>query len=190
MKKVNHPGYPILLCKLLYIFIAIAAVCITFVFVHIQIQPDFYSGWSANSIIRDSLISYTVFERWHQQPSSDYNLLSFNKIKIASLYINYLQLIGILWLTYQTVKEFSYIIKSVSVNETFLETNILSFEKMSKYLLIIFILSSVTVVNAEEANLHSYSLQFTPLILSLSAIVMAKIFKQGNQLLEENKLTI
>jgi hypothetical protein len=97
---------------------------------------------------------------------------------------------SILALILFTIKEFSTVIESVKSIETFHQKNILSFRKMHKYLFIIFILSSITIINAQEANFYSYSLQLTPLILSVAALVMAEIFKQGNQLLEESQLTI
>lgn len=190
MERVNTLRLFVLLCKLLYILIAVSAICATVILIHIQIDPQYYARWNADLLPQNGILTYSVFERWHPDLSTEDTLLSLDKIKKTSLYINYLQIIGILSFIFLTVKEFLNIIESVKLKETFRQRNILSFQKMYKYLFVIFILSSVTSVNAQEANFYSYSIQFTPLILSLAALIMAEIFKQGNQLLEENQLTI
>lgn len=190
METVNTLRFFVLLCKLLYILIAVTAICATVIFIHIQIDPQYYARWNAGILTQNGILSYSVFERWNPDFSTEDTLLSFDKIKKMSLYVNYLQVMGILSLIFLTVKEFLNIIESVKLTETFHQRNILSFQKMYKYLFVIFVLSSITIVNAQEANFYGYSIQFTPLILSLAALIMAEIFKQGNQLLEENQLTI
>lgn len=190
MERINTLRFFILLCKFVYIIIAATAICVTVIFIHLQIDPQYYSRWNAALLTQNGILSYRVFERWHTDLSREDTLLSFDRIKKISLYINYLKIMGILSLIFLTVKEFLNIIKSVKSIETFHQRNILSFQKMYKYQFVIFILSSVTIINAQEANFYSYSLQFTPIILSLAALIMAEIFKQGNQLLEENQLTI
>jgi hypothetical protein len=190
MKRINMLRFPVLLCQGLYILIAIAATCVTVIFVHIQIDPQYYAGWNAGLVSPNGMISRTVFESWNTDPAKTGTLLSFDQIKKGSLYFNYFQIICTLSLILFTVKEFLNVIDSVKLLETFQQRNVQSFQKMYKYLFVIFILSSIRIVNAQEANLFSYSLQFTPLILSVAALIMAEIFKQGNQLLEENQLTI
>jgi hypothetical protein len=190
MKRIDMLRFPVLLCYGLYIIVAIAAICATVIFVHIQIDPQYYIQWNAGLMSSDGMISRKVFESWNTDPSKANTLLSFAQIKKGSLYFNYLQIICTLSFILFAVKEFLNIIESVKSLETFQQRNVQSFQKIYKYLFVIFILSSIRIVNAQEANLFSYSLQFTPLILSVAALIMAEIFKQGNQLLEENQLTI
>lgn len=190
MKRVAVLKIPTLLCAALYIFVTIAAICTTIVFIHIQIDPQYYSSWDAGWLAQNGILSYKVFESWNTGMSKQETLLSFDRIKRISLYFNYLQILGVLSLILFTVKEFLNIIKSVELIETFHQNNIQSFAKMHKYLFVIFILSGITIVNAQEANLYSYSFHLTPFILSIAALIMSGIFKKGNQLLEENRLTI
>jgi hypothetical protein len=190
MKKIDVLKIPALFCKVLYMIIVIAGIGTTVVFVHLQIDPQYYHQWNASFLSQNAMLSYKVFERWNTDLAKEYTLLSLAKISKMSLILNYLQVMGILSLILFTIKEFSNVIESVRSIETFHQRNTLSFRKMYKYLFIIFILSSVTIINAQEANFYGYSLQLTPLILSVSAFIMTEIFKQGNQLFEENKLTI
>ncbi|PWJ57089.1 Protein of unknown function (DUF2975) [Dyadobacter jejuensis] len=190
MKKVNTLEFSVLLCKSLYILIALMAIGATVIFIHLQMDPLYYTRWNVSFLTQKGILSYSFFESWHTDHTKANSLIALDKIKVTSLYFNYLQIIGILTLIFLTVKEFLKVIESVKLIETFHQRNILSFQKMCKYLFVIFILSSITIVNAQEANLYSYSLRFTPIILSLAALIMAEIFKQGNQLLEENQLTI
>ena len=190
MKKIDVLKIPVLFCNVLYIVIAIAVIGVTVAFVHLQIDPQYYQQWNASFLSQNGTLSYKVFERWNIDIAKEDTLLSLARIRRISLTLNYLRVIGILSLILFTIKEFSNVIKSVRSIETFHQKNVLSFRKMHKYLFIIFILSSITIINAQEANLYSYSLQPTPLILSVAALIMAEIFKQGNRLLEENQLTI
>lgn len=190
MKGANMLRFPVLLCKGLQILIVFAAISVTAIFIHLQIDPQYYARWDARLLSSNGILTHSVFESWNTGNSNDATFLSFDKIKTLSLYCNYLQIIAILFLMFITVQELLNIIRSVIQTETFRQRNILSFQRMQKYLFIIFILSSVTSIDAQQASFHSYSLQFTPLILSMTALIMAEIFKQGNQLLEENQLTI
>ena len=189
MKKIDVLKISALFCKVLYMIIVIVAIGTTVVFVHLQIDPQYYHQWNASFLSQKAMLSYKVFERWNTDLAKEYTLLSLAKISKMSLILNYLQVMGILSLILFTIKEFSNVIESVRSIETFHQKNTLSFRKMYKYLFIIFILSSITIINAQEANFYSYSLQLTPLTLSVAALIMTEIFKQGNQLLEENKLT-
>ena len=81
-------------------------------------------------------------------------------------------------------------IESVKELKTFQETNVLSFRKIGKYVLIIFIITCYSALTFQNGRISGF--YFTPnlLILSLLAYIMAEIFKEGNNLEEENKLTV
>jgi hypothetical protein len=163
---------------------------VTGIFVHLQLDPKYYAQWNAGMMSHDGVLTHQYFERWDNDLSNEATLLSLSRISITSLYVNYLQVMCMLLLIFLAVREFLAIIRSVQIVETFHQRNISAFQKIGKYFFLLFILSGITIVSAQEAHLHSYSLQLTPLILSVVALIMAEIFRQGNKLLEENQLTI
>jgi hypothetical protein len=78
----------------------------------------------------------------------------------------------------------------VRVIQTFRKANVKSFRKIGKYFLLIFILTSFSIVIFEQGMFYGFSLSFTPLVLMFVAYILAEIFKEGNDLSEENQLTI
>lgn len=190
MREVDMLRFPTLFCWGLYCFIAIAAIYTTGIFVNLQINPQDYAHWNAIAMFPKGTLTYTFVETWSTVTSNGATLLSFDKINTSSLYFNYFQILAVLFLAFISVRELLNIIRSVGQIDTFHKRNILSFQKISKYLFVIFILLGFTFISAPEASLRSYSLQLTPLMLSLAALLLAEIFKRGNELLEENRLTI
>ena len=119
-----------------------------------------------------------------------FEIFAFSKLKLFSLYFNYIKISIILLFIFLYVKEFQNIIESVKEIRTFQEENVLSFKKIGKYLLIITILMSYSSYAFQGGVKNAFYVSSTPLILSLLAYVMSEIFKEGNKLLEENKLTV
>ena len=106
------------------------------------------------------------------------------------MYIVFIKYTAILVLVFLCVKEFQRVAESVKNIQTFKEGNVQSFIKLGKYLFILFLLYSFSFFNFEQGRLSIVSISFLPLVLMLLAFVMAEIFKEGNQLSEDNDLTI
>lgn len=162
---------------------------ITIVLIHWHIDREFYSEIVLKpGFLNNSTIGYSVATSWTTDTLKAPLTLSY--VKPVSLYFLYIQMSTILFLAFLTFKEFLKIIRSVRLIETFKRSNIKSFRSIGKYFLLIFILTSFCVVIYEQGMFYSLSLSFTPLILMFGAYILAEIFKEGNDLSEENQLTI
>lgn len=190
MKKNNLLNFCILLCKGFCVLQVAAFVALTVAFIHFQVNPDYYDFKPAKFSSGDAMFSYSFTEKWSAQPSPDNSELSLNQITVFSLYLNYLQFSLMILFTFLSVREFVKVVTSVTRIETFRISNIYSFRKIGKYLLIVFILSGFSVIHFKEATFRSYSLHLMPLMLMIFSYIMAEIFREGNNLSEENQLTI
>lgn len=93
-------------------------------------------------------------------------------------------------MSFLCIKEFQKVIESVKEIKTFQERNVSSFRRIGKYLLISFILVSYSSFTFQQGGTSSFYISFELLIIALLAYIMAEIFKEGNKLSEENKLTV
>ena len=179
-----------LLCMLAYVVLTVSFLGVTGIFIHMQIHPEYYVSWNATAIFSPTVFMKTIIEKWNTAPSTDSGLFSIGNIKWYSMYLNCLQILARLMLIFFAVREFHNIIRSVAFIETFHRKNIGSFRKIGQYMFGLFILSGFITLDASEASFRGYAIHFTPIILSAIAYMMSEIFRQGNQLLDENQLTI
>lgn len=84
-------------------------------------------------------------------------------------------------------KEFQNIIESL---ESFKKSNVLSLKKIAKYLLFIFIGNFYVFIGFEEGSFSAINISYSTLILAILSLILAEVFKEGNQLMEENRLTV
>ncbi|WP_424963576.1 DUF2975 domain-containing protein [Ekhidna sp.] len=87
------------------------------------------------------------------------------------------------------------IIKSISSVETFRFENVFSFRKMGQLFLIWFVVAIPSIKPLTEFGetiglTMTASLDLKYALFALVCFVLAEIFKEGNKLMEENKLTI
>ncbi len=87
------------------------------------------------------------------------------------------------------------IIKSISSLETFRFENVFSFRKMGQLFLIWFIVAILSIKPLTEFGVTigvtmTTTLDFKYPLFALVCFVLAEIFKEGNKLMEDNKLTI
>ncbi len=176
-------------CKI-FCFVQLAMLLfITVVLIHWHIDREFYSDTVLTSgFLNRSTIGYSVTTRWTTDTLKA--PLTLSNVRPPSLYFSYIQLSMIFLFTFLTFKEFLKIIRSVRLIQTFKKANIKSFRSIGKYFLLIFILTSFSVVYFKQGMFYGFSLSFTPLILMFVAYILAEIFKEGNDLSEENQLTI
>lgn len=121
----------------------------------------------------------------------NHELYELKKQSTLSLYINYIRLTVIFLLSFFAISEFKKIIFSVKETKTFHYNNILSFRKIGKYLLFISLAMCFYSVSLDDGKSFTLiSIPFNTLTLALLVFIMAEIFKEGNNLSEENKLTV
>lgn len=186
----------IITCKFLRLLYFGFFLVLTGFFVHYQIAASSYENFdfnfktpatSSGVIVTES--SYKFSSTTGEMPE-DSEVFTFSNLTYPSLYINFIKLSIALFLIYLCIREFQKVIESVKEIKTFQQRNVFSFRRIGNYLLIIFILISYTKFTFQEGGTSSFYISFDLLVLSLLAYIMAEIFKEGNNLLEENKLTV
>ncbi|MGV3704096.1 MAG: DUF2975 domain-containing protein [Arcticibacter sp.] len=189
MKKNPLLNVAMFTCKVFCFMQLAMLLLITVVLVHWHVNREFYSEMVLTSgFLSKSTIGYSVTTRWTTETLKA--PLTLSNVKPASLYFSYIQIAMILLFTFLAFKEFLKVIRSVRLIQTFKKANIKSFRSIGKYFLLIFILTSFSVVYFEQGMFYGVSLSVTPLILMFVAYILAEIFKEGNDLSEENQLTI
>lgn len=186
MKKNRLLDVTMLICNFLCLLLVIAFSFITFLVIYWHVNPDYFGSFKSNSL--QSTFGFTLTESWttasHKDP------LAYKNIMPASLYFSYIHLSSIIILTFLALMKFNTIMKSVRLVQTFQKQNVKSFRMIGKYLLLIFLLSSFSIVVFEQGLFYGFVLNFTPLALMCVAFIMAEIFEEGNSLLEDNQLTV
>ena len=194
MKKNTLLNIAIGICKFMRLFYFIIFLLLTGLFVHFQVSPSSYENLDIKTKLNDNGISLgsTTSYKMHVDGKApeDSDVFVLNKLKWSSLYFNYIKFTVLLLLIYLCVKEFQKVIDSVKEIKTFQKVNVSSFKKIGKYLLIISVLMGYSSLTFQGGGKSGFHISFTPLALSLLAYIMAEIFKEGNNLLEEYKLTV
>ncbi|WP_047417054.1 DUF2975 domain-containing protein [Cellulophaga sp. Hel_I_12] len=190
MTKNKLLNIVIIICKLLQFIYIVTVVALTAFFLHFQIDKTFYSDVNIN--FNTTEFQYTTLSTWtiDSLENSDENQYSLDKISTFSLYLIYLQYIGVLIILFLIAKEFRKVIQSVKNLNTFRDDNIKSFRKIGRYIFLYFLLTSFYFIHFETASFGGFKVSFTPLALMGFAFLMAEIFKEGNSLMLENDLTI
>lgn len=194
MTKNRLLNLVIFLCRFYKMLCVVLFLAMTTLLIHIQVDPDSYNSLDFQvNIVEDPGLGITTKHKWQldgQVAPEDDKVFRLEKLTTGSLYIVFIKYTIILVLVFLCVKEFQRVAESVKNIQTFKEGNVQSFIKLGKYLFILFLLYSFSFFNFEQGRLSIVSISFLPLVLMLLAFVMAEIFKEGNQLSEDNDLTI
>lgn len=193
MKKNTLLGIAIVICKFIRVLYILAFLILTSVFVHLQISPSSYEKVKFNieTVDDGTFLQYKYSDYVNDKENTNqFQELTLDKMKTGSLYFNFIKTSLLFWFTFLCVKEFQTIIESVKEVKTFQENNVLSFRKIGKYLLFISVIMMFTYYTFQNGAKVSYSISYKVLILSLLSYIMAEVFKEGNNLEEENKLTV
>ena len=167
---------------------------LTGLFVHFQISPwiyedvDFTNNLDRTGVILRTFNSYKIHE--DGKVPTDSEVFAIDELTMGSLYFNYIKVALVVVLGFLCVKEFQKVIESVKGIKSFQRRNVSSFRRIGKYLVVIFFLLSYSSFTFQQGGMSGFYLSFDLLVLSLLAFIMAEIFKEGNNLLEENELTV
>ena len=204
MKKNTLLSTAIIICKSLRVFYIIFFLLVTGFFVHFQINPSFYKNpkiknITINSIdlkakkFKDSNL-FSFSKSWKRNENGktpeDEKVFVLEKITYTSLYMNFIKFSLVLFFIYLCVTKFQKVLQSVRKTKTFSEENVVSFRKIGKYLLIIFLITCYTSIRFQDGGISGFQPNFTYLILALVDYIIAEIFKEENNIKEENILTI
>ena len=175
-------------CQLFKTFIGISIIILTIIFIHFQLDRNTYKEWNFEKPKNDSTILIITESFVGEKPNEEkVNLIDWN---IESLYFNYLKFTAILILLFLSINQFITVLKSVRELETFHQTNVEAFKKIGKYFIIIGALSIFDYWEFNNYAVSSFSISLNIFFIALIAFILAEVFKEGNNLLEENQLTI
>lgn len=150
---------------------------------------DFYNEWEFEQKKIQSLILIETETNVYPKAGNDAKLY-FSNLNTGSLYFNYFKFSAIIILLYLSITEFRTVLRSVRKLETFHQTNVIAFKKIGSSCFLIFGLSIFSYWGFDEYAKSSISIHLYILLISLIAFILAEIFKEGNNLMEENQLTI
>lgn len=88
------------------------------------------------------------------------------------------------------VQEVRKILKSVQDLETFNSRNVKAFRTLGYLCLAMAALNSVLLLSTNQDAVKNFSVDFNFLYFMLAAFIMAEIFKEGQNLSEQDQLTI
>ena len=178
-----------LFCNLFKVFIGLLIIGLSFLFIHFQLDRNYYDEWNIQKPENNSVIRFER-ESFVGEKSKNLENLSITDWKTSSLYFTYFKFTATLILIYLAINQFSVILKSVEKLETFRQSNVNAFRKIGYYCLIIQGLSFFSFWEFENYTKNSISVSTTSLFIALLAFILAEIFKEGNNLMEENELTV
>lgn len=189
MTKNRLLNIAITLCKFSRLIYIVLFIVLTTGFIHFQINPDAYKGGKIN--YNSSGIHFSKSTKWKiKGAGDDKDVYTLNKIKKTSLYFMYFQLTAVLVFLFLSVKEFQKVVQSVKSIQTFQINNAISFKRIGKYILAIFLLTCYHSIRFQQGGVSGFEFSFTLILLALLAFIMAEIFKEGSSLKAENDLTI
>ncbi|MCM8570950.1 DUF2975 domain-containing protein [Gramella jeungdoensis] len=169
--------------------IAISIIAITLFFFHFQLDRSSYKEWNIEKPGNDSTVRFERESTVGKKPV-DFDKLKITNWKIGSLYYSYFKFTAILILIYLSLNQFGKVLKSVKELETFHQTNVHAFRRIGYYCLFIAGLSLFSYWEFGDYTKSSVSVSMNVLFTALLAFILAEVFKEGNNLMEENQLTI
>ncbi len=195
MTKNTLLNIAILVSRLLKSILIIATIVLTGLFVYAQIDKETFADkeivLKANpGVTRVSYIVSTVWKENTKDARYDFKPYTFEKLKKVSLYINYFKGLGVAVLMFLIIRAFETIMLSVKTLKTFSRSNVKLFRQIGIHIILVTILTSYTVLRFESGDQTMLHLSLTPVIYMLLTFIMAEIFKEGDNLREENDLTI
>ncbi|TRO64458.1 DUF2975 domain-containing protein [Christiangramia sabulilitoris] len=177
------------LCQFFKIIIGVSIIIIAAFFAHFQFERDSYADLKIEEPTNNSIIRFESESIAGKEPL-DFQSLRLSDWKTGSLYFTFFKVTMIMTLTYLSLNQFEKVLKSVKDLKTFHQTNVNSLRRIGYYCLLI---TGLSIFNYWEFGVYaksSISISLDVLLITLLAFILAEVFKEGNNLLEENQLTI
>lgn len=173
------------------IFLGLAVVAI--MFIHWHIDKNYYK--SVQVSVRNGGVNISegkteTAETMPEQPNNSGKTVYLNDLTPFSGYLIFFQICVTLILSYFITQEVIRILKSVQGLQPFNIANIKSFRRIGYLCLFITLLNSLHFLITNQTSFISFSINFTLLIFMLVTFILAEIFKEGQKLYEQDKLTI
>lgn len=157
-----------------------------FYFTCVECLPNWPINFSTLDNTEISLQPNTEID--HGFTINDYPL---EKLSAVTLVFNLTQYSAFFILLILIFTKVLQVIGSLKNWKTFSQNNVHHFRKIGSFLLIIAALTSVGFMHSQSGQINlSFYLPISWLAAALSAFLLAEIFKEGQQLAEEQKLTV
>lgn len=178
------------LCRFVQLFLILFAALFTFVLIHWHFSPDSYALVELPDIDQEgfTMQRFRIISVSDGEPDPGSILLS--ELFPVMLYWLYVRTLILLTLTYLIFRALRSVLSSIRSLETFRNDNISAFQQIGKYALWIFFLTSFNLWIVPGDSNVNLNLALGPLLIAVFAFIMAEVFKEGNQLMEDSKLTI
>ena len=95
-----------------------------------------------------------------------------------------------LLITYLILRTSLKVVQSIQSLETFHNRNIIYFRKIGHFAMVLFLLNVFSLSENGDSLQFTVELRLWYLLAALICYILSEIFKEGNSLLEESKLTI
>lgn len=113
-----------------------------------------------------------------------------NDLHKGFIYFMFFKITILLLFVIFSLKEFLKVISLSKDKLTFSERNIKAFQRIGFYCLAYTIVSIPTILIGENIYFWSINLNLLSFVIMILAFIMADVYKEGNKLYDDNKLTI
>jgi hypothetical protein len=153
-----------------------------------QVAPEKFSGTQFTPLEVD--VRWMDLKIINSPDFEQRGSIALGKSFSVLLYLIYLQIITVFFLGWLVVREFKKVIYSLKQLHTFQDYNVEAFRKISKYFLVIFIISNFSFYMIGSEGYLTLALDIKFAVLAIASFILAEIFKEGNRLQEEHQLTV
>jgi hypothetical protein len=192
MKRNRLLRVALALGKASRILILFGIAVVIFLFIHWKLDPDFYR--TVQFTIHDGGITFTerisAGEAGHLPGSHREKWFYLNSLTPLSVTYTFVQILLSLVLGYLMVQSMIRILKSTQALQPFHEANINAFRKLGYFCLALLVLNSFRFLATDQASSIRFHINFTLLVFMLASFILAEIFREGQKLYEQEKLTI
>ncbi len=173
--------------------VMVLAIVLFFVFVaaviHWHFDPTFYSRVDVSNCFRPGYgVNDIIYYPASKSLPSDAILLS----NLNHMMVYWLLLRGafFVFLTVAILRKVILILQSLQNTRTFYIGNIGHFRSIASLAFLGFIMSCFNFSYLDNGLQFSFTIAFGPLLLAVASLVLAEIFKEGSQLMEDKNLII
>ena len=191
MTKNTLLNIAITIARILKGLLIVGAILLTVLLVYTQIDSEVFANREIKISQSSSSFGYSRSDSsTFNDANKDSSPFTIGKLKTVSTFVFYFKGLLVLALYYMSINAFEKIMLSVKTLKTFNVNNAKLFRRIGQYIIAISILTSYSVMRFESGIQSKLAIEFTPLIVALLAFILAEIFKEGNDLKQENDLTI
>jgi hypothetical protein len=190
MSKNKLLSIVLFISNLFLVTLMLLLVALTVIMIHWNIDREFYSNVPIPIFGQKTFLSLVSVKSSSVGTVLTRSSATLNNVSMISLLILYIQLASVGVLTILSLQEFNRVIRSVRKVQTFVVNNVRSFKRIGFYMFWVFVLTGIQYTTYKESSLFGLYLHLPELMISIVALTMSEVFKEGNALLEDNRGTI